>query len=140
MISPVGAGASRFGLLSRVGALGVRDSHTFLEKLCESFFRAVSIGRGCRSTCKRGHDGRAPSPQIEGDRQMSRYMLIMRSTPEAEVAMQEANIDFSEGIESMGRFNEERIKAGVMLAGEGRTGPEEGFVVDFDADPPVVTD
>jgi len=67
-------------------------------------------------------------------------MLIMRSTPEAEVAMQEANIDFSEVIESMGRFNEELIKAGVMLAGEGLTGPEEGFVVDFDADPPVVTD
>jgi len=71
---------------------------------------------------------------------MSRYRLIMRSTPEAEVAMQEANIDFSEVIESMGRFNEELIKAGVMLAGEGLTGPEEGFVVDFDADPPVVTD
>ena len=71
---------------------------------------------------------------------MSRYMLIMRSTPEAEVAMQEANIDFSEVIESMGRFNEELIKAGVMLAGEGLTGPDEGFVVDFDADPPVVTD
>jgi hypothetical protein len=71
---------------------------------------------------------------------MSRYMLIMRSTPEAEAAMEEANIDFSEIIESMGRFNEELIKAGVMLAGEGLTGPEEGFVVDFNADPPVVTD
>ena len=71
---------------------------------------------------------------------MSRYMLIMRSTPEAEVAMQRQNIDFSEVIESMGRFNEELIKAGVMLAGEGLTGPEEGFVVDFNADPPVVTD
>ena len=71
---------------------------------------------------------------------MSRYMQIMRSTPEAEIAMQEANIDFNEIIESMGRFNEELIKAGVMLAGEGLTGPEEGFVVDFNADPPVVTD
>jgi hypothetical protein len=71
---------------------------------------------------------------------MARYMLIMRSTPEAEAAMEELNIDFSEIIESMGRFNEELIKAGVMLAGEGLTGPEEGFVVDFNADPPVVTD
>ena len=26
---------------------------------------------------------------------MSRYMLIMRSTPEAEAAMEEANIDFN---------------------------------------------
>ena len=63
---------------------------------------------------------------------MARYMLIMRSTPEAEAAMEELNIDFSEIIESMGRFNEELIKAGVMLAGEGLTGPEDGFVVDFD--------
>ena len=71
---------------------------------------------------------------------MSRYMLIMRSTPEAEKAMAEQNIDFNEIIESMGRYNEELIKAGVMLAGEGLTGPDEGFVVDFNADPPVVTD
>ena len=69
---------------------------------------------------------------------MSRYMLIMRSTPEAEAAYE--NVDFNEIIESMGRFNEELIKAGVLLAGEGLTGPEEGFVVDFNADPPVVTD
>ncbi|WP_454788439.1 YciI family protein [Mycolicibacterium lutetiense] len=71
---------------------------------------------------------------------MSRYMLIMRSTPEAETAMAEQNIDFDEIIASMGRYNEELIKAGVLLAGEGLTDPEEGFVVDFNADPPVVTD
>ena len=40
----------------------------------------------------------------------------------------------------MGRYNEELIKAGVLLAGEGLTGPEEGFVIDFNSDPPVVTD
>jgi hypothetical protein len=71
---------------------------------------------------------------------MSRYMMIMRSTPEAEQAMAEQNIDFNEVIEAMGRYNEELIKAGVMLAGEGLTGPDEGFVVDFNSDPPVVTD
>lgn len=69
---------------------------------------------------------------------MARYMLIMRSTPEAEKAME--NVDFNEVIAAMGRYNEELIKAGVMLAGEGLTGPEDGFVVDFNADPPVVTD
>jgi hypothetical protein len=71
---------------------------------------------------------------------MARYMLIMRVGPEAEAAMAEMNVDFDEVIESMGRFNEELVKAGVLLAGEGLTGPEEGFVVDFNADPPVVTD
>lgn len=70
---------------------------------------------------------------------MSRYMLIMRSTPAAEEFVAE-NINFDEIIAAMGRYNEDLIKAGVMLAGEGLTAPEEGFVVDFDADPPVVTD
>jgi hypothetical protein len=69
-------------------------------------------------------------------------MLIMRSTPEAEKAGRgDVEVpDFSEIIAAMGRFNEEMIKAGVLLAGEGLTGPEEGFVVDFSSDPPVVTD
>ncbi|MGV9797544.1 YciI family protein [Mycobacterium sp. NPDC003449] len=71
---------------------------------------------------------------------MSRYMMIMRSTPEAEAAMAEQDIDFDQIIASMGRYNEELIRAGVMLAGEGLTPPEDGFVVDFDTDPPVVTD
>ncbi|AMO63194.1 DGPFAETKE family protein [Mycolicibacterium phlei] len=71
---------------------------------------------------------------------MARYMLIMRSTPEAEAAMAEQEIDFDQIIEQMGRFNEELIKAGVMRAGEGLTGPEEGFVVDFNSDPPTVSD
>jgi hypothetical protein len=71
---------------------------------------------------------------------MARYMLIMRVGPEAEALMAEQEIDFDEIIASMGRFNEELIKAGVLLAGEGLTGPEDGFVVDFNADPPVVTD
>lgn len=71
---------------------------------------------------------------------MSRYMLIMRVADPAAAEAAMDGIDFDEIIESMGRYNEELIKAGVMLAGEGLTGPEEGFVVDFDSDPPVLTD
>jgi hypothetical protein len=67
-----------------------------------------------------------------------RYLLIMRSTPEAQEAMK--NVDFNEVIAAMGRYNESLIKAGVLLAGEGLAPPEEGFVVDFSSDPPVVTD
>jgi hypothetical protein len=67
-----------------------------------------------------------------------RYMLIMLSTPEAEKAME--NVDFNEVIAAMGRFNESMMNAGVLRAGEGLAGPDEGFVVDFSADPPVVAD
>jgi hypothetical protein len=69
---------------------------------------------------------------------MTRYMLILRSTPEAEANM--ANVDFEDVLADMGRYNEELIKAGVLLAGEGLAGPEDGFVVNFDTDAPVVTD
>ncbi|MET8651505.1 MULTISPECIES: YciI family protein [Nocardia] len=67
-----------------------------------------------------------------------KYMLIMRSTDEAIEASK--NIPFEQVIEAMGKYNEALIKAGVLLAGEGLAGPEEGFVVDFEADPPLVTD
>ncbi|QGG41001.1 YciI family protein [Aeromicrobium yanjiei] len=66
-----------------------------------------------------------------------KYMLIMR-TPEM-VEMPE-DVDFTEVINAMGAYNESLIKAGVLLAGEGLAPPDEGFVVDFDATPPVVTD
>jgi hypothetical protein len=71
---------------------------------------------------------------------MTRYMLIMRVAPEAEARMADLEIDFNEVIASMSRFNQELVKAGVLLAGEGLTGPEEGFVVDFVSDPPIITD
>lgn len=69
---------------------------------------------------------------------MARYMLIMRSTPEAEQAME--NVDFDEVIAAMGRYNEELVNSGVLLAGEGLAGPEDGFIVDFTSDPPAVSD
>ena len=106
---------------------------------CEKFARRVDFGGLPFDVVNEGTMER-PFHPLEGDRTMSRYMLIMRSTPEAEALMAEQEIDFNEIIESMGRYNEELIKAGVMLAGEGLTGPDEGFVVDFNADPPVVTD
>ncbi|MCV7260499.1 YciI family protein [Mycobacterium shimoidei] len=67
-----------------------------------------------------------------------RYMMIMRSTPEA---LEAANdVPFDEVLTAMGRYNESLMEAGVLLAGEGLAGPEEGFVVDFSTDPPTVSD
>jgi hypothetical protein len=65
-------------------------------------------------------------------------MLIMRATDEAIEASKQ--VPFEEIINAMGAYNESLIKAGVRLAGEGLSGPEEGFVVDFSAEEPIVTD
>ncbi|WP_127782223.1 YciI family protein [Rhodococcus sp. X156] len=67
-----------------------------------------------------------------------KYMLIMRGTDEGYAAMQD--VDMNEMLETMGRFNEEMISAGVMVAAEGLDDPTTGVVVDYSATPPVVTD
>ncbi|BBY07043.1 YciI family protein [Mycobacterium noviomagense] len=67
-----------------------------------------------------------------------RYMMIMRSTPEAQEAAKD--VPFDEILTAMGRYNESMMEAGVLLAGEGLAGPEEGFFVDFSSNPPAVKD
>ena len=66
------------------------------------------------------------------------FMLIMRATDEGVEAFKQ--LPFDQVIEAMGRYNESMIKAGVLVAGEGLTDAEEGFVVDFSADKPLITD
>ncbi|WP_194420277.1 YciI family protein [Microbacterium abyssi] len=67
-----------------------------------------------------------------------KFMLIMRATDEAVEAYEQ--IPFEQIIEAMGKYNESMMKAGVLLAGEGLTDAAEGFVVDFSAEKPLVTD
>ena len=69
-----------------------------------------------------------------------KYMLIMRANDDAKKAYEE--MDFNEVITRMGQYNEQLIKAGVMLAGEGLSDDVDttGFVVDFSSTPPSVTD
>ena len=43
-------------------------------------------------------------------------------------------------LETMGKFNDELIRAGVLVAAEGLDDPAEGVVVDFATETPVVTD
>ncbi|MEX1078166.1 MAG: YciI family protein [Homoserinimonas sp.] len=67
-----------------------------------------------------------------------KYMLIMRANDEATAAYEET--DFEQVLNAMGAYNESMMKAGVLLAGEGLTDAKEGFVVDFSAEKPIVTD
>jgi len=69
-----------------------------------------------------------------------RYMLIMRANDEAMEAWENADIDFDQMLETMGRFNQEMVDAGVLVAAEGLDDADKGVVVDYSSTPPVVTD
>ncbi|GAA4909556.1 hypothetical protein LX16_2855 [Stackebrandtia albiflava] len=67
-----------------------------------------------------------------------KYMLIMRDTDESMEASKQ--VPFEEILNAMGAYNESLMKAGVLLAGEGLAEAEDGFVVDFSGEKPIVTD
>ncbi|MGB3440497.1 MAG: YciI family protein [Actinophytocola sp.] len=67
-----------------------------------------------------------------------KYMLIMRATDEAFAKM--GDIDFDEMLATVGRFNQEMIRAGVLVAAEGLDDANDGVVVDYSSEVPVVTD
>ena len=67
-----------------------------------------------------------------------KYMLIMRGNDEAMASF--ADVAFEDMLEAMGRFNDELISAGVLVAAEGLDDAEQGVVVDYSSTPPVVTD
>lgn len=68
-----------------------------------------------------------------------KFMLIMRATDEAKKAYEKADIE--EIINAMGAYNEELLKAGVMLSGDGLADDlSDAFVVDFSSETPIVTD
>lgn len=68
---------------------------------------------------------------------MAKYMLIMR--PQSDDMGDFEGVDFDDIIATMGEFNEELVRAGVLLAAEGLD-PEDSVVVDFTGETPVVTD
>jgi len=65
-----------------------------------------------------------------------KYMLMLK----ADESNQAARMPTDEELNEMGRFNEEVIAAGAMLAGEGLHPASTRSVVNFDGDEPVITD
>ena len=65
-----------------------------------------------------------------------KFMLIMRATDEAMAGFQD--VDLTQMLEVMGRYNDELIKAGVLVSAEGLDDPSTGVVVDFATTPPQV--
>ena len=56
-----------------------------------------------------------------------RFMAIVKATPETEAGV----LPTTEEFEAMGKFNEELVKAGVMLAGEGLMDSSKGVRVRY---------
>jgi len=65
-----------------------------------------------------------------------RFMVIVKANKESEAGI----LPSQEILEKMGKFNEELVKAGVMLAGEGLQASSKGARVKFSGDRRIVTD
>src|SRR5438128_8036874 len=65
-----------------------------------------------------------------------RFMVIVKANKESEAGV----LPSAEILEKMGKFNEELVKAGVMLAGEGLQASSKGARVRFDGDKRTVID
>lgn len=65
-----------------------------------------------------------------------RFMIIVKATKESEAGI----LPSEQLLTEMGRFNEELVKAGVMLAGEGLQPSSKGARVKFSGNTRIVTD
>ena len=65
-----------------------------------------------------------------------RVMVMVKSNPESE----SGTLPSTEQLEAMSRYNEELVKAGVMLDGNGLTPSADGAIVSFTDGEPTVID
>jgi hypothetical protein len=65
-----------------------------------------------------------------------RCMVIVKASKESEAGI----LPSTELLTNMGKFNEELVKAGVMLAGEGLQPSSKGKRITFTAGKPTITD
>src|SRR5215813_9895966 len=65
-----------------------------------------------------------------------RFMVIVKASKNSEAGV----LPSTQLLSDMGKYNEELIKAGVMLAGDGLQASSKGARVKFDGDKRIVTD
>lgn len=65
-----------------------------------------------------------------------RFMVLVKASPESEAGV----LPSPEMLTEMGKFNEELVKAGVMLAGEGLQASSKGARIKYDGEKRTVTD
>lgn len=67
---------------------------------------------------------------------MPRYMAIVKASEESEAG----KLPTQEELAEMGAYNEELVRAGIMLAGEGLLASSKGTRINYDKGSPTVTD
>src|SRR5262245_31561242 len=77
----------------------------------------------------------ADKTHVQGKRTM-RFMVIVKATKDSEAGV----LPSQELLAAMGKFNEELVKAGIMLAGEGLQASSKGARVEFKGDKRLVVD
>ena len=65
-----------------------------------------------------------------------RFMILVKASPESEAGKLPSTDELAE----MGTFNEELVKAGVLLAGEGLHGSSKGARIQYDGKKRTVVD
>src|SRR5215813_14712288 len=65
-----------------------------------------------------------------------RFMILVKANKDSEAGV----LPSTELLAAMGKYNEELVKAGVMLAGEGLQSSSKGARVKFSGDKRIVTD
>jgi hypothetical protein len=65
-----------------------------------------------------------------------RFMVLVKSNEDTEASVMPTEQDLAD----MNKFNEELVKAGMMLAGEGLQPSSKGARINYDGDTPTVTD
>ena len=65
-----------------------------------------------------------------------RFMVLVKASKDSEAGVLPTKEAFAE----MGQFNEQMMKAGVMLAGEGLQASSKGARINYSGEKPVVTD
>jgi hypothetical protein len=81
--------------------------------------------------------GRSPAPDLKLDRRKTmRFMVIVKATKDSEAG----KMPSEELLSAMAKFNEEMVKAGVMLDGNGLQPSSQGARVRFSGDKRTVID
>src|SRR3954467_5520515 len=116
--------STSFSRQSRRSKSGVSIPGVLVRRLCRPGLADWQIGGWADGPLRQSGD---PSIRRSEEKTM-RFMVIVKAPPESEAGRMPTEKELTE----MGNFNDELIKAGVMLAGEGLQASSKGARVRFD--------